>query len=64
VERGVAEHDDVMLSVIIIMNAPMAVGSSALLGHGIIITQKSSANKSAEKSKCFPHSSTRGLAKL
>ena len=32
-ECGVTELDDVMLSVIIKVNAPSAVGSSALLAH-------------------------------
>jgi hypothetical protein len=32
VERGVTEVDDVVLSALIKMNAPTAVGSSALLG--------------------------------
>jgi hypothetical protein len=35
VESGVAELGDVMLSVIVIMNAPTAVGSSALLGVSV-----------------------------
>jgi hypothetical protein len=38
-ESGTAELGDVMLSVIIKVNAPTAVGSSALLGHKVVITQ-------------------------
>jgi hypothetical protein len=37
VERGVVELGDVILSVIVIMNAPTAVGSSALLGVRVFV---------------------------
>jgi hypothetical protein len=37
VEGGVAELGDVMLSMIVIVNAPTAVGSSALLGVRIVL---------------------------
>jgi hypothetical protein len=36
VERDVAELGDVMLSVIVIVNAPTAVGSSALLDRNLL----------------------------
>jgi hypothetical protein len=37
VESGVAELGDMMLSVLIKVNAPTAVGSSALLGDDVLI---------------------------
>ena len=35
-----SEAGEVMLSVIVIVNAPTAVGSSDLLGHGVLISNK------------------------
>jgi hypothetical protein len=42
VERGVAELGDVILSVIVKVNAPTAVGSSALFGIESFILQTNS----------------------
>jgi hypothetical protein len=52
VERGVAEVGDVMLSVIVIVDAPSAVGSSALFGIKSFILQTSSNYKQPSALSC------------